>query len=256
MDLLHIAFLLLAGIAGGVISTLAGGAAVITFPALLATGISPVFATATNMVALVPGNFLAVLYDRAQLPPLGRSFLALVVTSVIGAVAGGILLLVTPERVFETLVPLLLGFATILFAFAGRISTWLRERAQARGADGHNWTRMISWLLPVSIYGGYFGAGLGVLVLGVTSVATDGDYRSANVTKNLVVSINSAVVSAFFAAQALVVWPQALAMMAGVPVGAMLGVRIARILPNAVARSLVVVIGALLTIAFAWRYWL
>jgi uncharacterized protein len=256
MDFLHIAFLLLAGIVGGVISTLAGGAAVITFPALLATGISPVFATATNMAALVPGNFLAVLYDRAQLPPLGRSFLALVVTSVIGAVAGGLLLLVTPERVFETLVPLLLGFATILFAYAGRISSWLRERALTRGEGSHNWTRMISWLLPVSIYGGYFGAGLGVLVLGVTSVATDGDYRSANVTKNLVVSINSAVVSAFFAAQALVVWPQALAMMAGVPAGAMLGVRIARILPNTVARSLVVVIGALLTIAFAWRYWL
>lgn len=256
MDLLHILFLLVAGIAGGVISTLAGGAAVITFPALLATGISPVFATATNMAALVPGNVLAVLYDRAQLPPLGRSFLVLTATSVVGAVAGGSLLLVTPERVFAALVPLLLGFATVLFAYAGRISTWLRERAQARGEGGHNWTRMIAWLLPVSIYGGYFGAGLGVLVLGVVSVVTGDDYRSANVTKNLVVSINSAVVSAFFAAQALVVWPQALVMMAGVPIGALLGVRIARILPNAMARSLVVGVGVLLTVAFAWRYWL
>jgi uncharacterized protein len=256
MDLPHIAFLLLAGVAGGVISTLAGGAAVITFPALLATGISPVLATATNMAALVPGNFLAVLYDRAQLPPLGRSFLALIATSAIGAVAGGTLLLLTPERVFAALVPLLLGFATVLFAFAGRISAWLRERAAARGDHGHDWSRMIAWLLPVSVYGGYFGAGLGVLVLGVVSVATGGDYRSANVTKNLVVSINSAVVSAFFATQALVAWPQALVMMAGVPIGALLGVRIARILPNAVARSLVVVVGAVLTVAFAWRYWL
>jgi uncharacterized membrane protein YfcA len=127
MDLPHILFLFIAGIAGGVISTLAGGAAIITFPALLATGISPVFATATNMAALVPGSFLAVLYDRTQLPPLGRSFLALIATSVIGAVAGGLLLLHTPERVFETLVPLLLGFATVLFAYAGRISAWLRS---------------------------------------------------------------------------------------------------------------------------------
>ncbi len=256
MDLLHSLFLFLAGIAGGVISTLAGGAAVITFPALLATGISPVFATATNMAALVPGNFLAVLFDRAQLPPLGRSFLALVATSVTGTMAGGLLLLFTPERVFAALVPLLLGFATVLFAFAGRISAWLRERAEARGERGHNWSRMIAWLLPVSVYGGYFGAGLGVLVLGVVSVATGGDYRTANVTKNLVVSINTTVVATFFASQALVAWPQALAMMAGVPIGAMLGVRIARILPNAVARSLVVGVGALLTIAFAWRYWL
>jgi hypothetical protein len=256
MDLLHAFFLLIAGIAGGVISTLAGGAAVITFPALLATGISPVFATATNMMALVPGNFLAVLFDRAQLPPLGRSFFGLVAASLTGTLAGGMLLLLTPERVFAALVPLLLGFATVLFAFAGRISTWMRERAQARGERDPNWSRMIAWLLPVSVYGGYFGAGLGVLVLGVVSVATGGDYRSANVTKNLVVSINATVVATFFASQALVVWPQALVMMAGVPIGALLGVRLARLLPNTVARSLVVGVGALLTVAFAWRYWL
>jgi uncharacterized membrane protein YfcA len=95
-----------------------------------------------------------------------------------------------------------------------------------------------------------------VLVLGVVSVATGGDYRSANVTKNLVVCINSAVVSALFAAQAIVAWPQALVMMAGVPLGAFLGSRLARVLPNGAARLLVVGVGALLTIAFAWRYWL
>lgn len=257
MDALYILVLLLAGVAGGVISTLAGGAAIITFPALLATGISPVLATATNMVALAPGNLLAVLYDRAQLPPLGRSFVGLMAASTTGALAGALLLLLTPERLFATLIPLLLGFATVLFAYAGRISAWLRARALARGEAGQgSWRTIIAWLLPVSVYNGYFGAGVGVLVLGVVSVGTGGDYRSANVTKNLVICINSAIVSAFFAAQALVVWPQALVMMAGVPVGAILGVRIARILPNEVARSLVVGVGALLTVAFAWRYWL
>src|SRR5262249_4281993 len=155
------------------------------------------------------------------------------------------------------LVPLLLGFATVLFGFAGRISAWLRERALKRGDDGRsNWAAIIGWLLPVSIYGGYFGAGLGVLVLGGVSVGTGGDYRSANVTKNLVVCINSGVVSAFFAAQAIVAWPQALVMMAGVPLGSWLGSRIARVLPNELARLLVVGVGALLTVAFAWRYWL
>ncbi len=257
MDLLHTLFLFLAGIAGGVISTLAGGAGIITFPALLATGISPVLATASNVVALVPGNLLAVLYDRAQLPLLGRSFAILLAASALGALAGGFLLLITPERVFATLIPLLLGFATVLFGFAGRISAWLRARATMRGEDGRpNWGAIVAWLMPVSIYGGYFGAGLGVLVLGVVSVGTGGDYRSANVTKNLVVCINSAVVSAFFAVQAIVAWPQALVMMAGVPLGAFLGSRIARVLPNAVGRWLVVGVGALLTLAFAWRYWL
>lgn len=256
MDPLHTFFLLLAGVAGGVISTLAGGAAVITFPALLATGISPVLATATNMVALAPGNLLAALYDRAQLPPLGRSFAGLVAASTAGALVGALLLLLTPERMFAALIPLLLGFATVLFAYAGRVSAWLRGRALAREAGCRDWSTIITWLLPVSVYGGYFGAGVGVLVLGVVSVGTGGDYRSANVTKNLVICINSGIVSTFFATQALVAWPQALVMMVGVPVGAVLGVRIARVLPNGVARSLVVGVGALLTVAFAWRYWL
>jgi uncharacterized membrane protein YfcA len=256
MDPLNIVVLLIAGVVGGVISTLAGGAAIITFPALLATGISPLIATATNTVALAPGNLIAAFYERSQLPPLGRSFAGLVATSVLGALAGATLLLVTPVRVFSALIPLLLGFATVLFAFAGRISTWLRARALARGDAGHNWGAMVAWLLPVSVYGGYFGAGVGVLVLGVVSVATDGDYRSANVTKNLVISINSAVVSVFFTVQAVVAWPQALVMMAGVPIGAVLGSRLAQVLPHAAARSLVVGVGALLTVAFAWRYWL
>jgi uncharacterized membrane protein YfcA len=255
MDFLHIAFLLFAGIGGGAISTLAGGAAIITFPALLATGISPVIASCSNLVALVPGNLLSGYYDRKQLPPLGRAFAGLVATSVAGALAGATLLMVTPERVFAALIPLLLGFATVLFAYAGRISTWLRERAAARGRGAHHWGSIVAWLIPVSVYGGYFGAGLGVLVLGLLTVGTDGDYRSANVTKNIVVGINSGVVALFFAANDVVAWPQALVMMAGVPLGALLGSHIARVLPNDAARWLLVTIGALLTIAFAWRYW-
>ena len=193
-----------------------------TFPALLATGISPVVATASNTVALTPGNLLAVLYDRSQLPPLGRSFAALVAASLARrARRAACCCWSRPSACSPTLIPLLLGFATVLFAFAGRISAWLRARAtDARRRGRPNWSTMIGWLLPVSVYGGYFGAGLGVLVLGVVSVGTGGDYRSANVTKNLVVFINSVVVAAFFAVQAIVAWPQALVMMAGVPLGA------------------------------------
>jgi uncharacterized protein len=256
MDLLHIAFVFLAGIAGGAISTLAGGAAIITFPALLATGLSPVLASCSNLVALVPGNLFSSYYDRKHMPPLGRSFAGMIAATIVGSLAGATLLIVTPERIFAAFIPLLLGFATILFAYAGRIGAWLRMRAEARGAGPNNWGNIVPWLLPVSVYGGYFGAGLGVLVLGLTSVGTGGDYRSANVAKNLVVGINSAVVAAYFALNGMVAWPQALTMMAGVPLGALLGSRIARVLPNEIARRLLVAMGALLTIAFAWRYWL
>ena len=253
MDLLHGALLVAAGIAGGIMAAIVGGAAVITFPALLAAGLPPVMATASNTVALTPGLFLAAMYDRSQLPPLDRSFIALVLASVTGALLGAALLLLTPERVFSALVPFLLGFATVLFANAGRISTWLAARA-ARGKKRLS-AHSLAAVLPVSVYGGYFGAGVGVLMLGVFSVGTGGDYRSANVTKNLVTALNSATASVMFATQGVVSWPAALLMMIGTLLGGLLGARLAQVMPNRVARALVVGVGALLTCAFAWRYW-
>src|SRR5262245_21561448 len=125
MDLQAVAMLVSAGIVGGAISSLVGGAAIVTFPALIASGLSPVVATATNLVALCPGNLVAAIYDRTQLPPLNRGFVGLVVWSLLGAVIGAGLLLVTPERMFAVLVPALLGFSTVLFAYAGRISEWM-----------------------------------------------------------------------------------------------------------------------------------
>src|SRR3954468_20696605 len=113
MDLHAIALLIPAGIAGGTISALVGGAAVVTFPALIATGLDPVVATATNLVALVPGNFLASVYDRGQLPPFDRAFVSMVLASLAGAALGATLLMLTPARVFAAFVPVLLAFATI-----------------------------------------------------------------------------------------------------------------------------------------------
>jgi hypothetical protein len=204
----------------------------------------------------VPGNFIATIYDRSQLPPLGWSFAGLVAASVTGALVGAILLLLTPERAFEILVPLLLGFATLLFALSPRISAWLRARSPADAERKlHRWSESLATLLPVSIYGGYFGAGVGVLVLGVLSVGTGGDYRSANVVKNLVVAFNSLMAAIVFASRGAVAWPQTLTMMAGVLVGAIVGARIAQILPNDWARGMVIFLGFVLTLVYAWRYW-
>jgi uncharacterized protein len=253
MDLLHSALLVVAGIAGGVMAAIVGGAAVITFPALLAAGLPPVMATAGNTVALTPGLFLAAIYDRSQLPPFDRSFVAMALASIAGALIGASLLLLTPERVFSALVPLLLGFATVLFAYAGRISAWLAERA-ARGSKRFS-AHSLAAVLPVSIYGGYFGAGVGVLMLGIFSVGTGGDYRSANVSKNLVTALNSATATTIFAAQGVISWPATLLLMMGTLLGALIGARLAQVMPNRTARSLVVGVGALLTAVFAWRYW-
>jgi uncharacterized membrane protein YfcA len=255
MTLTHALLLILSGIAGGAISSLVGGAALVTYPVLLAIGIPPVVATMCNLVALSPGNLLAAIYDRSQLPPFNRSFVALVIASLLGALVGALVLLVTPEHVFEVLVPILLGFATVLFAYAGRISAFVRARAGDRAKSPHRWGHSIGVILPVSFYGGYFGAGVGVLLLGVLSIGSPGDYRATNVTKNLVTSLNSLTVAGVFILQGGVLWPPTLVMMAGALVGAVIGARLAQIAPHALMRVVVVVVGALLTVVFAWRYW-
>ena len=145
MTLSHALLLILSGVAGGAISSLVGGAALVTYPVLLAIGIPPVVATMCNLVALSPGNLLAAIYDRGQLPPFNRSFVALVIASLLGALVGALVLLVTPEHVFKVLVPILLGFATVLFAYAGRISAFVaRAPAIATGARTAGATALVS----------------------------------------------------------------------------------------------------------------
>lgn len=255
MTLHAILSLLGAGVIGGLMSSLVGGASVVTFPVMLAVGLSPVVATASNLVAVSAGNFLAAAADRGHLPPFNRAFAGLVLASVLGALLGAVLLLATPVRLFEFLIPLLLGFATILFAFAGRITAWLRARASQRGKTWSIGVTSIPLVLPVSIYGGYFGAGAGTLLLGALMVATEGNYRRANVAKNLVSALNSVAAAAWFVSHDAVSWPATLVMMAGCLLGAYCGAHLARRVPQQAMRVVVVVVGAVLTAVFAWRYW-
>jgi uncharacterized membrane protein YfcA len=255
MNFLTIALLLGTGVFAGLLASIIGGAAVVVYPAMIIAGLPPQAAAVSNMVALMPATMLAALSDRTQLPPFNRAFLGLIFASVVGAGAGAMLLLLTPQRLFNGIVPLLLGFATLLFAFAERIGAYIRQRAQGRGHEITFNVSSLKVLLPVSFYGGYFGAGVGILILGVFSIATGGDYRSANVAKNFVTSLNGLVASIVFIAQGAVVWPQTLALMAGTIGGGLMGAHIARVIPRQVVRVLVVLVGTALTVAFARRYW-
>jgi uncharacterized membrane protein YfcA len=255
MDLPTILMLAGAGIFVGIMAAVVGGAAVIAYPALIAAGLSPQTAAVANLTAIVPGVMLAALSDRSQLPPFNRAFIGLVLASISGAAVGASLLLLTPDRVFAILVPLLLGFATVLFAFSEKLGGWLKSRANERGHDIAFNVTSLKMLLPVSFYGGYFGAGVGVLILGVFTLATGGDYRSANVAKNFVSSLNGLAAALVFFAQGAIVWPQTLALMAGTIAGGLIGAYIARLIPQRVMRVFIVVVGATLTVAFARRYW-
>jgi uncharacterized protein len=255
MDLMTTVFLAGVGVVAGIIATMVGGAAVVIYPALIATGVPPQLAAVSNLASVMPATMLAALADRTQLPPFDRAFIGLIVASIIGAGLGAALLVLTPERMFAQIVPLLLGFATLLFAFSERISRWLRTRAEGRGhAIAFNFASL-KVILPVSFYGGYFGAGVGILMLGVFSLATGGDYRAANVAKNFVSSLNGLAATLVFATQGAVLWPQTLALAAGTIGGGLIGAYVARIIPRNVIRVLIVAVGAALTIAFARRYW-
>lgn len=255
MSLLTIALLLGTGVFAGLLASIIGGAAVVVYPAMILTGVPPQAAAVSNLVALMPATMLAALSDRTQLPPFNRAFVGLIFASITGAGAGAALLLLTPQRLFNGIVPLLLGFATLLFAYAERIGIYIRERARGRGHEITFNVSSLKVLLPVSFYGGYFGAGVGILILGVFSIATGGDYRSANVAKNFVSSLNGMVATIVFISQGAVVWPQTLSLMAGTIAGGLAGAYIARIIPRHVVRVLVVAVGAALTVAFARRYW-
>ena len=255
MEFQTVLILIGTGVVGGLMASLVGGASVITFPVLLTLGLSPVVATASNLVAVSAGNLLAAFTDRAKLPAFNRAFVGLILASVLGALLGAVLLLATPVRMFETLIPLLLGFATILFAFAGKITQWLRARASERGREWKMSVTSVPLVLPISVYGGYFGAGAGTLLLGVLMIATEGDYRSANVAKNLVSSLNTCAASIWFIANGAVSWPETLVMGLGCLLGAYCGTHLSRRLPQQALRVVIVVVGAALTAAFAWRYW-
>lgn len=257
MDIPTSLMLLAAGVAGGALSALVGGASLVLFPAMLAAGVPPVMAVASNTTAITPGNFLAAMADRSQLPKLDGAFLTLIAVSLAAAIGGAILLMLTPERLFEILVPLLLGFGTLLFAYAKPIGAWLGQLSFGKSKTTlHPNAIGLGMIVPVSIYGGYFGAGVGVLLIAALSVANGGDYRAANVTKNLVGSLNNLVAAIVFASHGTIAWIPALLVAVGATGGALAGAHVARVLPVAAARILVTGFGALLTAIYAWRYWL
>jgi uncharacterized protein len=257
VDTATVALLAGAGLVGGVANAIAGGATLITFPAMLASGIPPVIANASNAVAVTPGHFIAAIADRERIPAFDRRFLLLVVLSLVGAAIGATLLLVTTDRTFILLVPLLVGAATLIFAFSRQIQQAIqgrkrggRKRGKSRGFLGE------ILIVPATIYGGYFGGGLGVMLLAILGVIGVRDVRAANVLKNLLATAVSAVTIAIFIWKGIVDWPHTLVMLVGAACGGFLGGWLVRVLPPAAVRTAVIAAGTAITLYYAWRYWL
>jgi len=253
MDWTIIILLFLAGVAGGIVNALAGGATLITFPAMLAAGLPPVIANASNAVAIAPGHLMAGFADREKLPRMDLQMLGLLGISVLGGVAGAMLLLALPDRLFVLPVPALIGFATALFAVAPRIGNW--AEARRRGGATPSSSRGMIVLAAASIYGGFFGAGLGVMLTAVLSLSEPNDIRKVKVLKNVLASCVSLAAIVIFIAQGMVHWPPTLLMLAGALIGGYAGGALVRVLPAGVVRWFVIVSGTIMTVVYARKYW-
>lgn len=247
-----VCLLFVAGVAGGVINALAGGATLVTFPVMLAAGMPPVVANASNAVAIAPGHLIAAFADREKLPAIGSHIAALLAIAVIGGIVGALLLLALPDRLFVLPVPALIGFATALFAFAPRIAAW--SEARRRGAEPSRRRGLIA-LAGASVYGGFFGAGLGIILTAVLSLAEPNDVRKVKVLKNLLATAISLAAIVIFILRGIVLWPQTLTMLLGAMLGGYAGGYLVRVLAAEAVRWFVIVSGAAMTIFYAQRYW-
>ncbi|WP_407112969.1 sulfite exporter TauE/SafE family protein [Bradyrhizobium sp. LMG 9283] len=247
MDFVNALILIGAGFLGGVMNALAGGATLLTFPAMLWTGLPPVVATASNALAVTPGHTMAAIADRAMVP-WERSVVIGLILATIGGVGGALLLLATSERFFTLLVPALIAAATILFGLGPRLQRLTASRSHARGARN-------SWLLPVAIYGGYFGAGLGVMLLALLTLTGKESLRTLNALKNLYATVAALAGVVIFALSGTINWPSTFVMLTGALAGGFVGGKLVGVLPAVAVRGAIVALGAVMTAAYAWRFW-
>jgi len=233
-----------AGVAAGILTTTVGVASLVSFPVLLAVGLPPVVANASNTVGLVPAGVSGSFGYRAELRAHPRVAWTVVVTCAIGAVGGAVLLLALPSSVFEAVAPWLILFTCLLVGAQPWISRRLRSRT---GADVAPRTRMgpvtTLFALLTGVYGGYFGAGSGVMMVAVLGLGLDIDLRVVNALKTLAIFAGNVVASLIFVTVADLDWRAIGLLAAGSVVGGYVGARVGRRLPPTLFRVLVVVAG-------------
>lgn len=234
---------------GAAANAVAGGGTLLTFPALIALGVPPVAANATSTVALWPGTISSMLGYRRELAGAKAWAQRFAIPSVLGGVVGAALLLVTSEKRFATLVPWLVFAATLLFAMQRPVVRWLLSRGSVRAphAEGSALAPPTLGLLVgqfgVAIYGGYFGAGAGIVMLAALGFMGLTNIHQMNGLKNWGAVCFNGVAAFIFVGMGLVNWPIALAMAGGSVVGGYATAGIARRAPQAVVRGLVTAIG-------------
>ena len=255
MTFAHAILLFVAALLAGVMNSVAGGGSFFSFPALIFTGVPPIPANATNTVAVWPGSVASIFSYWRRLPKSPRVMVPLIAISIIGGVAGALVLLHTPQATFMRLVPYLFGVATLLFAFGKRLTRTLGRVIKRTGPP--SWPAIAGLTLAqffIALYGGFFGGGIGILMLAMLELIHIEDIHAMNGLKTvLAAAINGAAVVTFIAARQ-VVWPQALLMIVAAVAGGYGGAHYAQKLDPRWVRASVLCVGAGMTLYFLWRH--
>lgn len=252
----------LAGFGGAMMNAIAGGGTLLTFPALLAAGLPPVLANTTSTVALGLGMPGSVWAFRRHLPAVRPWIAPLGLASALGGIAGGVLLLALPSRVFVAVVPWLLLLATTLFVLNEPIVRWLKRRPAAPPADANRpageaaevparpraWG--VAFQVLVGLYGGYFGAGIGIMMMASLSLLGLRDINRLNALKSVLALLANGVSIVYFIVRGQVDWPLAAWLMAGSVPGYVVGARLAQRIPPRVVRFIAAAIGVVIAVSF------
>jgi len=254
LDPVNLAWLGTAALLAGGINALAGGGSLLTFPALLAFGVPPVVASATNTVAMAPGSLAAAFGYRRALGDNLKTAVLLSVVSAVGSVAGAALLLVTSERVFSWLVPLMVLLATITLLFQARVQRWAGAKT---GRPSRTRSLGVAGLLALAaVYGGYFGAGMGIVTLGLLGLLRSMSIHRMNAVKSLVMGLINGIAAGYFLLHGVAELRAAGVMALCAIFGGYGAARYAQLVSPERIRNVVVLIGVGLSVALGARDWL
>jgi uncharacterized protein len=244
--------LLITGFIAGACNAVAGGGTFFTFPAFLAAGLPPVVANASNSVAVWPGHAFAAIWYRAELSRRMQNVRGSLLIALLGGIVGAVLASVIANQVFAGLIPFLLLFATLLFAFGRRVSV-LIERPTTERPHASLGSRCVEFV--VAIYGGFFGAGLGIMLMASLLMLGVHDLQASNALKNLLGAVINSVAVLVFAVLGVVSWPHTLIAFVGAITGGLAGARLARRLSETWLRRIVIAVGLFLSAYYFWRYY-
>jgi uncharacterized protein len=252
VTLWEMAAVLIAGMAAGTINTVVGSGTLITFPTLLALGLPPVTANVTNTVGLVPGSLSGAIGYRRELERQRGRLLRLGAASLLGGTTGAVLLLVLPAGAFDAIVPVLIALGCVLVVLQPAISRRVAARAELSGRvvphHGAAWVWVLVFL--AGVYGGYFGAAQGVLLMAILGVGLQETMQRNNATKNVLATLVNLIAAVVFIVVADVDWAVAGVIAAGAVVGGQIGASVGRRLPPVVLRAFIVVVGVAALLSF------